>query len=80
MELKFGDKLNGILHNFIAQKVKDQGSKGHVSLIEKHVVKMSKTLDVREMLIYAHFVSYVEVLKNDVQGILIDLIKYSENV
>ena len=66
MELQFGDKLNNILHNFIAQKVKDQGSKRHVSPIEKHVVKMSKTLDVREMLIYAHFVSYVEVQKHDV--------------
>ena len=67
------------MQQFIAKIVEDQGKERHVGSFEKIVVQASKKIDVKEMLVYANFVSYTEFLKGDVETILNDLIKFSQN-
>ena len=80
LEIPFKEKLKDILREFIAKIVSSQGKNRPISNFEKFVITASKTIDVREMLIYAHFVSYVEACNGNVEAILSDLIAFSKEV
>ena len=78
LEIPFGDKLADILKQFIAKIVSEQGKGRHTCDFEKFTIKMEKLADVREMKVYAQFVSHTETQKGDVEGILKALTKFSE--
>ena len=78
LEIPFGEKLADILKQFIAKIVSDQGRGRHKGDFEKFTIKMEKLADVREMKVYAQFVSHTETQKGDVEGILKALTKFSE--
>ena len=78
LEIPFGEKLPDILKQFIANIVSEQGRGRHKGDFEKFTIKCGAHLDIREMLVYAQFVSHTETQKGDVEGILKALTKFSE--